>query len=86
MLNILIISDEARQIASLFRSTGYAPDAAAPQPAGEAGAPVDAAPSGYDIAFLDLDAPGWQERLLDARHLICEHARGASCGPAACAA
>jgi DNA-binding NtrC family response regulator len=68
MLNILIISDEAKAIAALFRSTGFSPDtrdamAMAGDPS--AGAPVNEA---YDIAFLDVDAENWQERLLDARH------------------
>jgi DNA-binding NtrC family response regulator len=68
MLNILIISDEAKDIASLFRSTGFAPDtrnAAALPEAGAAEAPAEGA---YDIAFLDADAERWQERLLNVRH------------------
>jgi DNA-binding NtrC family response regulator len=68
MLNILIISDEAKAIASLFRSTGFSPDtrdALAMTGEASAGAVGDEA---YDIAFLDVDAENWQERLLDARH------------------
>lgn len=68
MLNILIISDEAKDIASLFKSTGYTPDTRDMKQAGAAPAGSDAASDNYDIAFLDLDTENWQERLLDARH------------------
>jgi len=68
MLNILIISDEAKHIASLFRSTGFTPDTRdAMTLQGEASAEASVADA-YDIAFLDVDAENWQERLLDARH------------------
>ncbi len=68
MLNILIISDEAKNIAALFKSTGFTPDT---QDAKRTGAPLEGGePSweNHDIAFLDLDTENWQERLLDARH------------------
>jgi len=67
VLNILIISDEAKGIASLFSPRIHAghPDmkqaSAAPEDANDAS-------DHYDIAFLDLDTDNWQERLLDARH------------------
>jgi DNA-binding NtrC family response regulator len=67
MLNILIISDEARGLASLFKSTGFTPDTRdlkEADRAAQSGEPSDK----YDIAFLDLDAENWRERLLDARH------------------
>jgi len=68
MLNILIISDEAKAIAALFRTGGFTPDTRDRQQA-EAGARADApAAEAYDIAFLDLDTENWQERLLEARH------------------
>ena len=68
MLNILIISDEAKSIASLFRSAGFAPDIQDLLPAGGGGRDDASADDAYDIAFLDVDAENWQERLLDARH------------------
>ena len=68
MLNILIISDEAKGIASLFKSTGYAADTRDMKQAGTVPANADTASDNYDIAFLDLDTENWQERLLDARH------------------
>jgi DNA-binding NtrC family response regulator len=68
MLNIVIISDEAKELYALFRSTGFSPDIqdlkkdlAAYEPAAE----EDAA---HDLAFLDLDTEHWQERLLELRH------------------
>ncbi len=68
MLNILIISDEARGLYALFRAAGFTPDASVGKKN-----PVTAdlnsdAEEPYDIAFLDLDADQWQERLLDVRH------------------
>jgi DNA-binding NtrC family response regulator len=68
MLNILIISDEAKHIASLFKATGFCPDARNPGKPAESGEATPSAAEGYDIAFLDLDAENWQERLLDVRH------------------
>jgi len=67
MLNILIISDEAKGIAALFRSTGFTPDTRDLKEADRA-AQNDEPSDKYDIAFLDLDTENWQERLLDARH------------------
>jgi DNA-binding NtrC family response regulator len=67
MLNILIISDEAKGIASLFKSAGHAADTRDMKQAGTAPANADTASDNYDIAFLDLDTENWQERLLEAR-------------------
>jgi DNA-binding NtrC family response regulator len=67
MLNILIISDEAKGLASLFKSTGFTPDTQDLKEADRA-AQSDEPSDKYDIAFLDLDAENWRERLLDARH------------------
>jgi len=71
MLNILIISPEAKELYGLFKSAGFSPDTqdlksylASPN---SAGSPTSAGAI-YDIAFLDLDAEGWQDRLLDIRH------------------
>ncbi len=57
MLNVLIISEDAARICSSYRSSGFvlSPEA------------TRAGLEGYDIAFLDLDAPGWQQRLVDLR-------------------
>ncbi|MHB8844043.1 MAG: sigma 54-interacting transcriptional regulator [Nitrospirota bacterium] len=67
MLNILIISDEAKGLATLFKSTGFTPDTRDLKEA-DAAAQTDEPSDKYDIAFLDLDAENWRERLLDARH------------------
>ncbi len=67
MLNILIISDESKQIAPLFKASGFTADTQNTNRAGDAsGAP--AGTEGYDIALLDLDTENWQQRLLEARH------------------
>src|SRR3990170_1283281 len=68
MLNILIISDEAKDIYALFKSAGFAPDmqdSQAEPAAAESGSSTD---ESYDIAFLDLDTQNWQQRILDVRH------------------
>jgi DNA-binding NtrC family response regulator len=67
MLNILIISDEARELYALFKAAGFTPDApglkkyTSPDSSARDDGP-------YDIAFLDLDTENWQERMLDVRH------------------
>jgi len=68
MLNILIISDEAKNIASLFKATGFQPDTHNPSKPNSASESAPPKAEGYDIAFLDLDTENWQQRLLDARH------------------
>ncbi|MDH4163404.1 MAG: sigma-54 dependent transcriptional regulator [Nitrospirota bacterium] len=68
MLNILIISDEAKQIATLFKSSGFAPEVEDRGKIIEPGLPEIS--GNHDAAFLDLDTDGWQERLLDARHAM----------------
>jgi DNA-binding NtrC family response regulator len=68
MLNILTISDESKQIAALFKATGFTPDAQRPSKASEAQGAVPAGTEGYDIALLDLDTENWQQRLLEVRH------------------
>jgi DNA-binding NtrC family response regulator len=69
MLNILIISDEAKEIYALFKSAGFAPDTQdlTKDPASPPGLDNPGAEN-YDVAFLDLDTEHWQQRLLDARH------------------
>jgi DNA-binding NtrC family response regulator len=65
MLNILIISDEAKELYALFKSSGSVQGAG--KEAGSVGS--DGAEDDiHDIAFLDLDTDNWQDRLLDVRH------------------
>ncbi len=68
MLNILIISDEAKNIASLFKAAGFSSDAQNPSKPNSASETASPNVEGYDIAFLDLDTENWQQRLLDVRH------------------
>ncbi len=70
MLNILIISDEAKNIASLFKAEGFNSDTQ--NPSKPYSAPETALPrtEGYDIAFLDLDTENWQQRLIEVRHTL----------------
>jgi len=70
MLNILIISDEAKNIASLFKTAGFSPDAQSSNSALSVSEATSSGQENYDIAFLDLDTGNWQQRLLDARHTM----------------
>jgi DNA-binding NtrC family response regulator len=67
MLNVLIISDESKNIAALFKSTGFTPDAQNTNRAIDASGKVPDGMQGYDIALLDLDTENWQQRLLEVR-------------------
>jgi len=69
MLNILIISDEAKEIYALFKSAGFAPDTQdlTKDPSSPPG-PDGPGAENYDVAFLDLDTEHWQQRILDVRH------------------
>ena len=67
MFNILIISDEAKNIYSLFKASGFSPDTQDLKQRvndAEGGRPGH---DKYDIAFLDLDLEGWHQRLLELR-------------------
>ena len=68
MLNILIISDEAKNIATLFRAAGFQSDTENPSKPNSASEAATAKTEGYDIAFLDLDTENWRQRLLEVRH------------------
>jgi DNA-binding NtrC family response regulator len=68
MLNILIISNEARELSALFKSAGFAPDVQDLKKSASEAETDEASSAAYDIAFLDLDTGNWQERLLAARH------------------
>jgi DNA-binding NtrC family response regulator len=68
MLNILIITNEAKEIYSLLKSAGFSPDT---QDLRQQALGIDqqvSANEPYDLAFLDLDALNWEERLLNVRH------------------
>jgi len=67
MLNILIISDESKNIAALFKSTGFTPDVQNTNKSNDAQGKVPDGIQGYDIALLDLDTENWQQRLLEVR-------------------
>jgi len=64
MLNILVISDEAQKITELCRSSGVTLDAGKPLSTVWA---EQSPASMYDLCFLDLDIPGWQQRLVELR-------------------
>ncbi len=68
MLNILVISDEAKDIYALFKSEGFMPDIQGRKH--DAASPDEASPgdASHDLAFLDLDTVNWQDRILDIRH------------------
>lgn len=68
MVNILIISDEAKEIYALFKSAGFTPDTQESRNRPAISAADEAEPEKYDIAFLDLDSDGWRQRLLEIRH------------------
>jgi DNA-binding NtrC family response regulator len=68
MLNILIISDEAKELYALFRSTGFSPDIQDMKKDSAAYEPAAGEDVTHDLAFLDLDTEKWQERLLELRH------------------
>jgi DNA-binding NtrC family response regulator len=68
MLNILIISDEAKDIYALFKSAGFSPDMQDSRTGPAEPGPGPSANEGYDIAFLDLDTESWEKRILDVRH------------------
>ncbi len=68
MLNILIISDEAKELYAVFKSAGFTADLQRQPKEGALPEADDAGEELHDMAFLDLDTQNWQERLLDIRH------------------
>jgi len=68
MRNILVLSDNAKEILSVFKSIkGKSDKKDFKQKTFTVGTdPVN--PLQYDIAFLDLDMAEWQKRLLELRH------------------
>lgn len=67
-MNILIISDEAKDIYALFKSAGFSPDMQNSKTERAASESAPLFDETYDIAFLDLDTQNWQQRILDVRH------------------
>ncbi len=67
MLNILIISDEAKNIYALFKACGFTP--ATQDLTKKTNDPENGhiSEDKYDIAFLDLDLEGWHDRLIKLR-------------------
>jgi len=66
MLNVLIISDEAAELYSLFKSVRFTFKKQASEEEGIHGN-TSVNLGKYDIAFLDLNTRGWQQRLLELR-------------------
>ena len=67
MLNILIISDEAKELYALFKSVRFTQDKQDSKPKGNSLVGDSANPGRYDMAFLDLGTKNWQQRLLELR-------------------
>ncbi len=61
MLNLLVVSGEAKDLYSMFKSEGFFSDTEDARQGGVDGS------GDYDMAFLDLDLAEWQKRLLDLR-------------------
>lgn len=59
MLNILVISDDAKKIYAMLKSRGFVPQREHPKQKDVSFA--------YDIALLDLDSQGWQQKLIELR-------------------
>jgi DNA-binding NtrC family response regulator len=68
MLNVLIISDESTELYELLKSVRLTKQNSRQQNATSGNDPVNL--SRYDIAFLDLDTKGWQQRLLELRQFM----------------
>jgi DNA-binding NtrC family response regulator len=69
MLSVLIISDEAEELYSLFKSVRFTLKKQDSEQKGILGERETASVNlgKYDIAFLDLNTRGWQQRLLELR-------------------
>jgi DNA-binding NtrC family response regulator len=65
MLNLLIISDEAKELYTLFRSVRFARHDSKQKGNSLESKTVNLGK--YDLAFLDLDTQNWQHRLLELR-------------------
>jgi DNA-binding NtrC family response regulator len=69
MLSVLVISDEAEELYSLFKSVRFTLKKQDSEQKGILGERETASVNlgKYDIAFLDLNTRGWQQRLLELR-------------------
>ena len=67
MRNVLIISDESKEISALFKSVKVTIDKKDSKQKGISVGTDSINPLKYDIAFLDLDIENWHKRLLDLR-------------------
>lgn len=67
MLSVLIISDEAKSIYSLFRSSGFDLHSQDSRQIGDSLESEFDSLSRYDIAFLDLAVEDWRQKLLELR-------------------
>lgn len=65
MLNLLIISDEAKELYTLFSSVRFARHDSKQKSSSLESKSVNLGK--YDLAFLDLDTQNWQHRLLELR-------------------
>ena len=68
MLNILIISDEAKELYALFKTAGFSPETLDSKQQAAVTGQKALVESSYDIAFLDIDEPNWRDHLLEIRH------------------
>ncbi len=67
MLNILIISEEPREVVSLLRTNGYMVDVMDPGQRDALANPKTSNLQRYDAVLLDLDSEGWQQQLVALR-------------------
>jgi len=67
MQNVLILSNEAKEAAALFKSIRFAGDKHDAKQKGISVGTDPINPLKYDIAFVDLDIDDWQQRILDLR-------------------
>ena len=67
MPNVLIISDEAEELYTLFRSVKVTLKRQVSEQKGNARDNTSVSLGKYDIAFLDLNTRGWQQRILELR-------------------
>lgn len=67
MLDIIIVSDESKNISALFNASGFTPDVVSSHPKKSSFEAKQSSFKKYDLALLDLDNEGWQTRLLTLR-------------------
>ena len=67
MRNVLILSNESKETAALFKSVRFPGDRHDAKHGGVSVGTDPINPLKYDIAFIDLDVENWQQRILDMR-------------------